>query len=127
LSNLSCNIFLSLKTFQSFNYKKINFLNFNLYSFLGHFKDDKKNGSGLYLLKNGNILVGNFIEGEIEGLSLIFPLKGAKQMCFMSQSKPKILISDENEKNNIRLSMEYKELMDFYERNQNIIKSFYSE
>jgi hypothetical protein len=81
----------------------------------------------LYLLKNGNILVGNFVEGEIEGLSLIFPLKGTKQMCFMSQSKPKILISDENEKNNIRLSMEYKQLMDFYENNQNTIRSFYSE
>ena len=83
-----------------------------------------KNGFGMYILKNGNILVGNFVTGEIEGLSLIFPLKGGKQMCFMVQSKPKVLINDENEKNNIKLSMEYKQLMDFYQKNKALAKSF---
>jgi hypothetical protein len=84
-----------------------------------------KNGLGLYLLKNGNILVGNFINGEIEGLALIYPLKGGKQMCFMNQSKPKVLIHDENEKNNLKLSQEYKILIEFYQKHKNLAKSYY--
>jgi len=41
----------------------------------------------------------------------------------MAKSKPQVVISDENEKNNIKLSSEYKDLVKFYENNKTVIES----
>ncbi len=83
-----------------------------------------KHGPGLYLFKNGNILIGNFLNGEIEGLSLIISKVSPIQICFMNNSKVKVLVTDENEKNNIKISSEYKKLLEFYESNKNHIQKF---
>jgi hypothetical protein len=45
----------------------------------------------------------------------------------MSKSKPRIIISDENEKNNIKLSLDYKNLLSFYEKNKNLVEDFLKE
>ena len=82
---------------------------------------------GVYILNNGNILISNFEKGEIEGLTIIITTDGNTQLFFMKKSKPKISISDDNEKKNIKLSSEYKNLMSFYEKHIEVVESFLKE
>ncbi len=89
---------------------------------LGNFLDDKKCGMGVFLLRNGNRLVGNFQDGEIEGLAIIFPFKGQEQLCYMTKSKPHEVITNPNQRNNIKYSVDYKLLFDFYNKNLDLVE-----
>jgi hypothetical protein len=45
----------------------------------------------------------------------------------MNKSKPRIIISDDNEKNNIKLSVDYKNLLNFYEKHKPMVEDFLKE
>lgn len=96
-------------------------------TYIGNFVCDKKQGIGLYIYPNNKIILGKFFENEIEGLSIILThLKTDNQpniekICFMIKSKVNILINDENEKKNLKISNEFKDLINFYENNRKLI------
>jgi hypothetical protein len=114
--------------------------------YIGYFVNDKKHGLGIYCYPNHRILIGKFFENEMEGLSIIInhskeakdsfredkeakditkpPIPLVERMCFMIKSKVDVVINDENEKKNIKLSNEYKELIKFYEKNIEVIDKY---
>jgi hypothetical protein len=67
-------------------------------------------------------MIGYFQNGEIEGLSIIMLKEGGEHICIMKNSKPTVIITDENEKNNIKISLEYKQLTKYYEKNKHYIE-----
>lgn len=92
------------------------------YLLIGHFVSDKKQGKGFYSLPNGNIMIGHFRNGEIDGLAIILLQNGEEHMCFMENGVAKVIIKDTVNKNNIKIGTEYKEFMAFYEKHKDMIK-----
>ncbi len=84
--------------------------------------NDKKQGKGFYSLPNGNIMIGHFKNGEIDGLAIILLQNGEEHMCFMENGVAKVIIKDTVNKNNIKIGTEYKEFMAFYEKHKDMIK-----
>ena len=100
----------------------LKYLKINYSNFLGNFEKDKRNGNGLYINKDNNILIGNFINNELEGYALIISNKG-EDFCQFSNGK-KIQLSDELIAQNHKEINKYKELKKFYDENTEIIKKF---
>lgn len=77
------------------------------------------------MAKNSNsFIIGSFKDNEMIGLSII--LKENEdfdngQICIM-ENKKSIPCSNENEKNNLKLHNEYKDLKNFYEYNSENIR-----
>lgn len=98
-------------------YKKLLIL---FIKFLGFFKNDKKNGLGVYIAKNSEKhVIGNFIDNEMVDLSL--KLNGKKsfenaQFCITKNKKTDIC-TNESEIKNIKVRQEYKNLKIFYDKN----------
>jgi hypothetical protein len=94
--------------------------------FIGNFTFDRKEGIGMYILPAKKTLLGNFKNNEMENLSVILNTSNSdlqlEQICFMSRGKVSEVISDENVKNNIRISNEFRALMGFYEEHKDLIE-----
>jgi len=76
----------------------------------------------LYINIDGNILVGNFTNNELDGYVLIITNKGEEFCKFENgkkTEKSEILLSQ-----NYSNSEEYKELHKFYEENMDTIKKY---
>lgn len=95
---------------------------------LGNFKNDKKNGIGIYVGKNSkNHVVGSFKDNQMIGLSVIIKENESfdnGQICIM-ENKKSIPCTNENEKKNLKLHNEYKELKNFYEYNSENVKKLF--
>lgn len=93
--------------------------------YIGNFVNDIKQGMGIYVYPNNKIILGKFVNNDIDGLSIILTHKKSDytidKICFMIKSKVDIIVQDENEKKNVKLSHDYKELVNFYESHISLI------
>ncbi len=53
--------------------------------------------------------------GEMEGMSVVKSIDDIVHIVFMNKSKPDKIIEQDNQKENIKKSSDYKNLMNFYE------------
>ena len=104
---------------------KLKFYFYILLSFSGNFKNDKKNGIGIYIANNSsNHIVGSFKDNQMIGMSIVIKENESfdnGQICVMQNNKSTPCIN-ENQKKNLKLHNEYKELKNFYEYNSENIR-----
>lgn len=85
----------------------------------GYFFDDKKHGYGIYLLDNNEIIIGNWIQDHLDGLSILIDKDGNEHL-FVSRKKrekKKVVLNEEKE---THLKSEgYKKLKGFYQNAKN--------
>lgn len=84
--------------------------------------NDKKNGLGIYISKDKNIIIGSFVENNVSGMSIIFK-DNVEQICLMEKGKTISSLS-QNEKKNLKLHQEYKDLIKFYDSNSADVQKF---
>lgn len=83
----------------------------------GYFKNDKKNGIGIYYHNPDSQLVSTFVDNKSEGLSLMITKGKLDKVMMMEQNKP-IKTFTKSEIKELEVSEEYIKIKKFYEENK---------
>jgi hypothetical protein len=84
-------------------------------TYKGYFYNDKKHGYGLYLFDNKEVIIGNWLQDSLDGLSVHIDKDGVEQFFNSRKKREKKKIILNEEKENIISSENYKKLKTFYQ------------
>jgi hypothetical protein len=81
----------------------------------GYFYNDKKNGYGMYLYDNDTYLIGKWVDDKMEGLAIYYELNKSEEIYLYRKHRPKKVITESKELEEIRKLDEYQNLLIFLE------------